>query len=143
MPDFFGTIEQPNGVLPLRDITPEDLLGRQLCDVDEAACQDIVAGGVVMVTGAAGSIGSELCRQILALKPRTLLMLDNNETGLHDLFISLRCPDGCHAVPIVADVTRRIRPHNAGGPASERGCPMASRHKPPSKTGKANGTVTG
>jgi FlaA1/EpsC-like NDP-sugar epimerase len=109
MPDFFGTIEQPNGVLPLRDITPEDLLGRQLCDVDEAACQDIVAGGVVMVTGAAGSIGSELCRQILALKPRTLLMLDNNETGLHDLFISLRCPDGCHAVPIVADVTNQAR----------------------------------
>jgi FlaA1/EpsC-like NDP-sugar epimerase len=109
LPDFLGTIEQSNGVLPLRDIQPEDLLGRELCAVDEAACGQIIAGEVVMVTGAAGSIGSELCRQVLALKPRTLLMLDNNETGLHDLLISLQLGDNHQVLPIVADVTNHAR----------------------------------
>ncbi|MEP7188578.1 MAG: SDR family NAD(P)-dependent oxidoreductase, partial [Roseiflexaceae bacterium] len=109
LPDFLGTIEQSNGVLPLRDISAEDLLGRELCAVDEAACTHIITGEVVMVTGAAGSIGSELCRQVLALKPRTLLMLDNNETGLHDLLISLQISDASQVLPIVADVTNQAR----------------------------------
>src|SRR5262249_2480869 len=89
LPDFLGAMQQPNGALPLRDISAEDLLGRQICEVDKAACGHIITGKVVLVTGAAGSIGSELCRQILALRPRTLLMIDNNETGLHDLAITL------------------------------------------------------
>ncbi len=109
LPDFLGTIENSNGVLPLRDISAEDLLGRELCSVDKAACAHIIAGEVVMVTGAAGSIGSELCRQVLALKPRTLLMLDNNETGLHDLLISLQISDSSQVLPIVADVTNQTR----------------------------------
>jgi FlaA1/EpsC-like NDP-sugar epimerase len=137
LPDFFGTIEQSNGALPLRDITPEDLLGRQLCQVDEEACRHIIAGRVVMVTGAAGSIGAELCRQILALKPRVLLMMDNNETGLHDLFISLQCPDGSQALPIVADVTShtrieavfaRYRPQAVFHVAAYKHVPMMEHH---------------
>jgi FlaA1/EpsC-like NDP-sugar epimerase len=109
LPDFLGAIEQPRGVPPLRDIDAEDLLGREQCEVDLAACREIVAGKVVLVTGAAGSIGSELCRQVLALGPRRLLMLDNNETGLHDLLISLHPPQGTQVQPIVADVTSQAR----------------------------------
>jgi FlaA1/EpsC-like NDP-sugar epimerase len=107
LPDFLGTMQQSNGVPPLRDINPEDLLGRQLCEVDQAACREIIAGRVVLVTGAAGSIGSELCRQILSLEPRLLLLLDNNETGLHDLFISLKGAEPQQVQSIIADITNK------------------------------------
>jgi FlaA1/EpsC-like NDP-sugar epimerase len=109
LPDFLGALEQPAGALPLRDITPEDLLGREVCAVDEAACRQLVAGKVVLVTGAAGSIGSELCRQVLALGPELLLMVDNNETGLHDLAIALHPAEPARVRPQVADVTNQAR----------------------------------
>jgi FlaA1/EpsC-like NDP-sugar epimerase len=69
----------------LRDITLDDLLGREPVQVDYAACSESVNGCVVLVTGAAGSIGSELCRQVLTFHPRELHLLDNNESGLYDL----------------------------------------------------------
>ncbi len=70
----------------LRDITLDDLLGREPVQVDYAACSHSVKDKVVLVTGAAGSIGSELCRQLLSFQPRELHMVDNNESGLHDLY---------------------------------------------------------
>ncbi|MGE5595154.1 MAG: polysaccharide biosynthesis protein [Hyphomicrobiales bacterium] len=73
----------------LRDITLDDLLGRDPVQVDYAACSQSVKDRVVLVTGAAGSIGSELCRQVLAFHPRQLHLLDNNESGLHDLSLEL------------------------------------------------------
>jgi FlaA1/EpsC-like NDP-sugar epimerase len=109
LPDFLSSMKQPNGALPLRDISAEDLLGREVCEVDKAACRHIIAGKVVLVTGAAGSIGSELCRQILALQPKALLMVDNNETGLHDLSIALACAVPDQVRPIVADVSNQPR----------------------------------
>lgn len=109
LPDFLGAMGQAERALPLRDISPEDLLGRELCATDADACRAIVAGKVVLVTGAAGSIGSELCRQLLALGPRELLMLDNNETGVHDLFIDLPAEQRARARQVVADVTSQPR----------------------------------
>ncbi len=109
LPRFLGSPEEVERALPLRDISPEDLLGRAMCSVDADACRDIIAGKVVLVTGAAGSIGSELCRQLLALGPRELLMLDNNETGVHDLYISLPDTQRARARQVVADVTSQAR----------------------------------
>jgi FlaA1/EpsC-like NDP-sugar epimerase len=109
LPDFLGAIERANGVLPLRDITAEDLLGRQVCEVDQQACRDLVAGKVVLVTGAAGSIGSELSRQVQSLGPARLLLVDNNETGLHDLTLALPAAAPGQLLPIVADVTNQPR----------------------------------
>lgn len=109
VPDFMHSIDQATGVLPLRDIAEEDLLGRQLTMIDEAACRAMIADRVALVTGAAGSIGSELCAQILALGPRMLLMLDNNETGLHELCLFLRCHEHPQLVSIVADISDRAR----------------------------------
>ncbi|MBK9713265.1 MAG: SDR family NAD(P)-dependent oxidoreductase [Kouleothrix sp.] len=109
LPDFLGALDRPAGALPLRDIGAEDLLGRELCEVDQEACRELVAGKVVLVTGAAGSIGSELCRQVLALNPRRLLLVDNNETGLHDLAIALRDSRPGQVEPLVADVTNQAR----------------------------------
>jgi FlaA1/EpsC-like NDP-sugar epimerase len=73
----------------LRDITLDDLLGRDPVQIDYAACSQSVKDRTVLVTGAAGSIGSELCRQVLTFQPRELHMLDNNESGLHDLSLEL------------------------------------------------------
>jgi FlaA1/EpsC-like NDP-sugar epimerase len=73
----------------LREITMEDLLAREPVDVDEVACQATIAGRVVMITGAAGSIGSELTRRVAALGPAAIHLLDINETGLHELRIEL------------------------------------------------------
>ncbi len=109
LPDFLDTMEQARQALPLRNIGPEDLLGRELCAVDAEACRSIVSNKVVLVTGAAGSIGSELCRQLLALRPSELLLLDNNETGVHDLYISLPSELRGLARQIVADVTNKAR----------------------------------
>jgi FlaA1/EpsC-like NDP-sugar epimerase len=89
-PDFLKLMDNPKEALPLRDITPTDLLGRQPHQIDETACRELIWGKVILVTGAAGSIGSELCHQLLNFQPRQLLMLDNNETGLHNLTISCR-----------------------------------------------------
>ncbi|MCC6387357.1 MAG: polysaccharide biosynthesis protein [Dehalococcoidia bacterium] len=73
----------------LRDVTLDDLLGREPVQVDYAACSGSVKGRVVLVTGAAGSIGAELCRQLMAFQPRELHILDNNESGLYDLSFEL------------------------------------------------------
>jgi len=73
----------------LRDITLDDLLGREPVQVDYTACSQSVRDKVVLVTGAAGSIGSELCRQVLTFQPRELHLLDNNESGLYDLSFEL------------------------------------------------------
>lgn len=73
----------------LRDITLDDLLGREPVQIDFNACSASVKDRKVLVTGAAGSIGSELCRQVLAFQPRELHMVDNNESGLHDLSLAL------------------------------------------------------
>lgn len=57
--------------------------------IDEEVCRQVFLDKVVLVTGASGSIGAELCRQIARYNPKLLLMLDNNETGLHNLNIEL------------------------------------------------------
>jgi len=73
----------------LRDITLDDLLGREPVEVDYQACRQSVNDQVVLVTGAAGSIGSELCRQVITFQPVELHLLDNNESGLFDLAAEL------------------------------------------------------
>jgi FlaA1/EpsC-like NDP-sugar epimerase len=98
------------GQAALRDITLEDLLGREPVAVDWERCSRSVRDRVVLVTGAAGSIGSELCRQVLRFSPRELHVLDNNETGLFDLSIELNPHMGqTRLKPWVADIVEEGR----------------------------------
>jgi FlaA1/EpsC-like NDP-sugar epimerase len=69
----------------VREISLADLLGRIPVDLDLEAVREHIRDRVVMVTGAAGSIGSELCRQIITFKPKLLVCLDQNETGIFHL----------------------------------------------------------
>jgi FlaA1/EpsC-like NDP-sugar epimerase len=73
----------------MREITVEDLLAREPMDVDEQASRSTIAGRVVLITGAAGSIGAELTRRVMALQPAALHLIDSNETGLHELRVEM------------------------------------------------------
>lgn len=73
----------------IRDISLEDLIGRTPVDTDAASIADYITGKRVLVTGAGGSIGSELCRQLLAFDPAELMMLDRDETNLQATQISI------------------------------------------------------
>ncbi len=68
----------------VRDISIEDLIGRHPVDTNVELIAGYVTGRRVLVTGAGGSIGSELCRQLAKYGPRELIMLDRDETGLQD-----------------------------------------------------------
>ena len=98
LPNIFDFIQGVNGLSPIRDVTAEDLLGRKPVEIDREACRNLLEGKTVLVTGAAGSIGSELCRQIINFGLRRLLMLDNNESDLHDRWVELNAEE--HRVPL-------------------------------------------
>jgi FlaA1/EpsC-like NDP-sugar epimerase len=78
----------------VREVSLTDLLGRIPVDLDLESVREHIRDRVVMVTGAAGSIGSELCRQIRTYKPKLLLCLDQNETGIFHLQHQLAQNDG-------------------------------------------------
>lgn len=69
----------------VRDIEPEDLLGREPVRLDEAGISDALGGKVVLVTGAGGSIGSELCRQVARYGPRQLVLYELSEFALYQV----------------------------------------------------------
>lgn len=73
----------------LRKVEVEDLLGREQTPIDVEEIAETIAGRVVAVTGAAGSIGSELCRQVLKLGPSRLVLIEIDETRLYELWLEL------------------------------------------------------
>src|SRR5207247_10799411 len=88
----------------------EDLLGRQAVQLQRDACERVLRGKVALITGACGSVGSELCRQVAVFGPKQLVVLDNNETGLYDLDVALRAMFPRLPVSIMlADVADRER----------------------------------
>jgi FlaA1/EpsC-like NDP-sugar epimerase len=88
-----------------RDVRLEDLLGRDPVDIDLQSVTKQIQGQVVLVTGAAGSIGSEICRQVLEHGPAKLLCLDQSETGTFYLQLELsQHKNGSQLVFCIADV---------------------------------------
>jgi FlaA1/EpsC-like NDP-sugar epimerase len=88
----------------IRPVEVEDLLGREPVDVDIDSIADYLTGEVVLVTGAGGSIGSELCRQIARVGPTRLVLVDNGEPGLFEIERELVDERGFHATAaILAD----------------------------------------
>jgi FlaA1/EpsC-like NDP-sugar epimerase len=94
----------------IRDLAVEDLLSRVPVDMDASAVRYLIAGRRVLVTGAGGSIGSELCRQVARHEPAALVALDRYENGLFDLLNGLTAENLRGRVHgVIADVTDRAR----------------------------------
>ncbi len=77
------------GVADLRPVEIEDLLGREPNTIDLELISETLTGKVVAVTGAAGSIGSELCRQIAKLRPSKLVLIEVDESRLYELYLEM------------------------------------------------------
>lgn len=90
IPEFSELLGQTLSFRNLKEITIEDLLGREPTNIDTEKINEFIKGKVVLVSGAAGSIGSELSRQILQFYPSRLIILDIDESGLFDLEHELR-----------------------------------------------------
>ena len=78
------------GGAPMRRLSADDLVGRAPREMDVEAAREHVHDRTVLVTGAAGSIGSELCRQLAGLRPSRIVLVDNNESGLFEIAEELR-----------------------------------------------------
>ena len=93
-------------ITDLRDVSIEDLLGRAAVSPDDLLMKQAIAGKTVLVTGAGGSIGSELCRQILASRPETLVLAEITEHALYQIEHELvdRCRDENVACAIIAEL---------------------------------------
>jgi len=111
-----GLIDLAQGKVQASDVKEldiEDLLGRDSVTGDETQLRNLFAGSCVAVTGAGGSIGSELCRQILAGSPATLLLIDSSEFALyaihHELQDRLPADQVCRVIPLLGSVTDEAR----------------------------------
>ena len=82
LPSIAQLLHRQVTVSHLRRVDPEDLLGREAVSLDEEGISGLIKGKVVMVTGAGGSIGSELCRQIAAQNPAKLILVERSEPAL-------------------------------------------------------------
>lgn len=109
--DLLST-EPGKSKLSMREVDINDLLRRDPIALDDAALAELLAGRVVLVTGAGGSIGSEICRQIVRFRPRKLVLVERAENNLFQIereLLALR--SGVEILPCIADVTdeRRMR----------------------------------
>ena len=91
-------------VQDLRKVEVEDLLGREQTPIDVGQVRSTIAGKVVAVTGAAGSIGSELCRQVMQLSPARLVLIEIDESRLYELWLELSQIDAEVPVMCVCDI---------------------------------------
>lgn len=133
-------------VKKLRDVSVEDLLGREPVVADLNSILDYVHHKTVLVTGAGGSIGSELCRQISPFMPSELLLLGHGENSIYTIEMELRksFPD-LNIVTVIADVQDRTRmmdvfrsykPHVVFHAAAHKHVPLMERN--PSEAIKNN-----
>lgn len=90
MPSLIDLINDRVSIKDLRDVDIEDLLGREAVSVDLKGISSYLEDRIVLVTGAGGSIGSELCRQIAKFKPRRLVLFDIYENSVHELQNEMR-----------------------------------------------------
>jgi len=100
-----GSVE----VASLREVAIEDLLGRDPVVMDADRLTSLLRNRCVLVTGAGGSIGSELCRQVGRLAPAQLVMLDHGEFNLYNIEQEMRGKLGDACIPLLGDVRDSVR----------------------------------
>jgi len=105
VPEFADLLGQTISFRNLKEISVEDLLGRDPAKIDTEEIQSFIHGRNVMVTGACGSIGAEICRQTAQFLPNKLILVDFNESGIFDLEQELkRSFPGTSFISIIANI---------------------------------------
>ena len=119
VPDLFDMVSGKVGVDEVRDVDIEDLLGRDIVPPNPELLGACISGQSVMVTGAGGSIGSELCRQIITNEPSQIILLDSFEYGLYEIENELREKlsgiengDQIEIVALLGSVCNRVQMEN-------------------------------
>ena len=110
LPGVYEIINGDASVSKLRDVQIEDLLGREPIKLDDTAVSKYIKDKTVLITGAGGSIGSEICRQVARMQPKKMLLLGKGENSIYEINQELQgsFPE-IKKVPIIADVRDRER----------------------------------
>ncbi len=136
LPSMHDVVNGPTGMFAIRrarDPNIEDLLGRTPVATDLDGVRESLEGRRVLVTGAGGSIGSEICRQVAGFDPATLILLDHDETHLHDAVSLIEAP--CHQALIdindrdaLLSAFERYRPEVVLHAAAHKHVPVLEDH---------------
>lgn len=111
VPDLDELLTGYDGGPDIRDLQIEDLLLRPTVSTDLDSVESILYGKTVLVTGAGGSIGSEIVSQVLRFMPEKVVAMDNDETHLHDNMVKWDDPAGTQLIPVLCDIRdkRKLR----------------------------------
>lgn len=112
MPKVEDVLTGKVSVQDMQDVRIEDLLGRDEVKLDMVAISNKLTNKVILVTGAGGSIGSEICRQVMKFEPEELLLLGHGENSIYSIHMELteNNEDKCTKItPIIADIQDRDR----------------------------------
>ncbi len=134
VPSYAELINGSLTIQEIRDVAYRDLLGRDVVNLDQVRIRAYITGDDIMVTGAGGSIGSELCRQLARFEPHRIVMIERAESPLFDIETELRARySALEIVPVLGDVCDaglldsvmdRYRPHTIFHAAAYKHVPM-------------------
>ncbi|MGN6104856.1 MAG: polysaccharide biosynthesis protein [Kofleriaceae bacterium] len=130
IPGIYEIVGERVNLSRIREVAIEDLLGREPVQLDEAQVSSSIQGQVVMVTGAGGSIGSELCRQVCRFAPARLVLVERFENALFEIHRELVASFPTVALePRIADVTDARRMEQVFGECPPSVVFHAAAHK--------------
>jgi FlaA1/EpsC-like NDP-sugar epimerase len=138
LPKLSDVLLGKSRALQLREVSPEDLLGRDAAQLDMASIGHMIQGKRLIVTGAGGSIGSEICRQVIAFNPECLILFELSEFLLYEIEMELKLKHPqLNVITIVGDVRNKnklnktfakFRPHMVIHAAAYKQVPLMERN---------------
>ena len=150
VPGMFDIISGRVGVSQIRNVQIEDLLRRDAVETDQAAVAEMLEGMTVLVTGAGGSIGSEMCRQIAGFNARQIVLLGHGENSIFEIHNELKAKyTSLELIPVIADIRNerriseifeRLRPQAVFHAAAHKHVPLMEMNPVEAVTNNVGGT---